>query len=187
MQFCADNFLSESVLEAVQAGRADFAGTLVDMGLLPASYPACLQRPGQPSSAQQELHAFDQFCDNARVVKAALCAGAKPLPHAFSAYTPGSNMSMPICLGAAMPNQASHETDLQTRAHAPTQARTHRRVLYKTDIRCLRQAPTSSSVLAASGCGLSVAFAACYGPLKRQTHACDPVPACRLLSLHPAG
>ena len=77
MQFCAENFLSESAMEAIQAGRADFASTLVEIGLLPASYQApTQQQPGKGSSSDPELHAFDQFCNNARVVKAALCAGA---------------------------------------------------------------------------------------------------------------
>lgn len=67
-------FLSEAALEAVQAGRADFAATLTEIGLLPASYQAQLQHY-QPAAGSQELHAFDLFCNNARVIKAALCAG----------------------------------------------------------------------------------------------------------------
>lgn len=74
VQFCTQMFLSEAALEAVQAGRADFAATLTEIGLLPVSYQAQMQH-NRSSLGSQEVHAYDQFCNNARVVKAALCAG----------------------------------------------------------------------------------------------------------------
>lgn len=74
VQYCGQAFLSEAALEAVQAGRADFAATLTEIGLLPSSYQQHM-RQTQSGSASQEPHAFDQFCNNARIVKAALCAG----------------------------------------------------------------------------------------------------------------
>ena len=85
MQFCAHNFLSESALEAIEAGRAEFAATLMDMGLLPPSFRGWMQQQARSSlpSADITLHEFDSYCNNARIVKAALCAGA--LAQAFVA------------------------------------------------------------------------------------------------------
>ncbi len=78
MQFCAQNFLAESALEAIEAGRAEFAATLMDMGLLPSSFRGWMQQQARSSlpSADITLHEFDSYCNNARIVKAALCAGA---------------------------------------------------------------------------------------------------------------
>ena len=77
MQFCAQNFLSESALEAIEAGRAEFAATLMDMGLLPPSFRGWMQQQARSSLPSEDitLHEFDSFCNNARIVKAALCAG----------------------------------------------------------------------------------------------------------------
>lgn len=77
MQFCASNFLSESALEAIEAGRAEFAATLMDMGLLPPSFRQCMQQQARssPVLADAQLHEFDSYCNNGRIVKAALCAG----------------------------------------------------------------------------------------------------------------
>lgn len=78
--FCAQNFLSESALEAIEAGRAEFAATLMDMGLLPPSFRGWMQQQARSSlpSAHITLHEFDSYCNNARIVKAALCAGYYP-------------------------------------------------------------------------------------------------------------
>lgn len=77
LQFCASNFLSESALEAIEAGRAEFAATLMDMGLLPPSFRQCMQQQARssPVLADTQLHEFDSYCNNGRIVKAALCAG----------------------------------------------------------------------------------------------------------------
>ena len=85
MQFCAQNFLAESALEAIEAGRAEFAATLMDMGLLPSSFRGWMQQQARSSlpSADITLHEFDSYCNNARIVKAALCAGV--LAQAFVA------------------------------------------------------------------------------------------------------
>ncbi|KAA6421632.1 MAG: putative ATP-dependent RNA helicase DHX57 [Trebouxia sp. A1-2] len=74
------NFLSESALEAIEAGRAEFAATLMDMGLLPPSFCGWMQQQARSSlsSADNTLHEFDSYCNNARIVKAALCAGYYP-------------------------------------------------------------------------------------------------------------
>ncbi len=86
MQFCAHNFLSESALEAIEAGRAEFAAALTDMGLLPPSFRAWMQQQARSSQppADMEVHEFDAYCSNARIVKAALCAGKLDL---YSTYT----------------------------------------------------------------------------------------------------
>lgn len=77
MQYCAQNFLSESALDAIEAGRAEFGATLMDMGLLPPSFQACLhqQSINGATLSQKDAHEFDAYCNNARVIKAALCAG----------------------------------------------------------------------------------------------------------------
>ncbi len=82
MQFCTQNFLSESALEAIEAGRAEFAATLMDMGLLPPSFRGWMQQQARSSlpSGDITLHEFDSYCNNARIVKAALCAGALAQP-----------------------------------------------------------------------------------------------------------
>ena len=63
-------------MEATAATRADFAAQLADLGFLPPSYArACAEgaRALPPDAA-----AFDDASGNARVVKAALCAGFYP-------------------------------------------------------------------------------------------------------------
>lgn len=89
MQFCAHNFLSESALEAIDAGRAEFAATLMDMGLLPSSFCTWMQQQAKSSlpSSDMEPHEFDSYCNNARVIKAALCAG-KLADNTFCAKCP---------------------------------------------------------------------------------------------------
>lgn len=49
----------------------------MDMGLLPPSFPAGLRQQAKPDAApgDSEPHEFDAYCNNARVIKAALCAG----------------------------------------------------------------------------------------------------------------
>ena len=77
LQYCAHNFLSESALEAIEAGRAEFAATLVGMGLLPASFQSWGQQQSKSGTTpgEAEPHEFDAYCNNARIIKAALCAG----------------------------------------------------------------------------------------------------------------
>jgi len=62
-------------MEATAASRADLAAQLADLGFLPAAYArAC--RDGGPMPA--EAAAYDDHSGNARIVKAALCAGFYP-------------------------------------------------------------------------------------------------------------
>lgn len=77
LQYCVQNFLSESALDAIEAGRAEFAATLMDMGLLPPSFQAWLHQQTKSAVApsDSEAHEFDAYCNNARIIKAALCAG----------------------------------------------------------------------------------------------------------------
>ena len=77
LQYCAQNFLSESALDAIEAGRAEFAATLMDMGLLPPSFQAWLHQQSRSGVAPSDTnpHEFDAYCNNARIIKAALCAG----------------------------------------------------------------------------------------------------------------
>ena len=74
LQFAEQNFLSGSVLEAVAASRVDLACTLADLGYVPREYADEIvhsSRNGNNAPAAP----CDQYSHNARVVKAALCAG----------------------------------------------------------------------------------------------------------------
>jgi hypothetical protein len=74
-QAAAANFIADAAMEATAASRADFAAQLADLGFLPAAYArAC--RDGGPMPA--EAAAYDDHSGNARIVKAALCAGFYP-------------------------------------------------------------------------------------------------------------
>ena len=77
VQYCTRNFLSESALDAIEAGRGEVAATLADMGLLPPSFLTWMHHHSTSSHVASETgpHEFDTYCDNARVLKAALCAG----------------------------------------------------------------------------------------------------------------
>lgn len=66
-------FLSEPALEAILAGRADFAAALSVMGFVDQDY---LGNLGQGTTE----HKVDEFSGNARFVKAAICAGWSRLP-----------------------------------------------------------------------------------------------------------
>ena len=66
-------------LQSIDAGRRQYADILADLGFLPGTYPASLadvRREG--GLGQLAPHELDQFSDQARIVKAALCAGFYP-------------------------------------------------------------------------------------------------------------
>lgn len=79
---CADCGLSESSLEAVQAGRAEYARVLADLGFLPyhvAADPRVAAHPAAPLPGSDWLAApANRNAANARFLKAALCAGFYP-------------------------------------------------------------------------------------------------------------
>lgn len=52
-------------------GRGEYAAALADLGFIDEAYARCIKR----GNRQPESGDFDDFSDNARVVKAALCAG----------------------------------------------------------------------------------------------------------------
>ncbi len=72
-------------MEAIKAGRADFAAALADLGFLPPEYVHSLRSGGRggrdakegssDSEAFTAAGAADEYSSNARIVKAALCAG----------------------------------------------------------------------------------------------------------------
>lgn len=79
-QLASESFVSDAAMEATLQGRADFAGTLADLGFLPRTYvnDAC-STSGCDSDA--DGHAgLDEYSGNARVIKAAICAGASVAP-----------------------------------------------------------------------------------------------------------
>jgi hypothetical protein len=65
-------FLSEAAMEGILAGRSDYAAALVDLRFISHSYCRGINDGHADSSAR----GLDEHSDNARIVKAALCAGA---------------------------------------------------------------------------------------------------------------
>ena len=71
-RYCDEYFLSQQALEAVQAGRADYAAILADLGFVRREYIANMRRGGSGGTEA------DCNADVVRVVKAALVAGFYP-------------------------------------------------------------------------------------------------------------
>ena len=67
-------FLSEAAMEGILSGRLDYAAKLADLGFVPQAYLRALES-SQADAAAGDL---DEFSGNARIVKAALTAGAHP-------------------------------------------------------------------------------------------------------------
>lgn len=65
-------FLSEPAMEAVLAGREDYAASLADLGFASQSFVDGLKT----DSPRQRL---DEYSSNARIVKAAICAGVQKI------------------------------------------------------------------------------------------------------------
>ncbi|PRW33164.1 P-loop containing nucleoside triphosphate hydrolase isoform A [Chlorella sorokiniana] len=106
-EFCGRSFLSDQALEAIDAGRQQYAELLADLGFIPASYAAHAsaaggrgRRGGGYSSAvsnpygeggERPLHEVDEHSSNARTVKATLCCGFYPqllrVEHPAAKYT----------------------------------------------------------------------------------------------------
>jgi len=66
-------FLSEAAMEGILAGRSDYAAALVDLGFISHSYCRGIN-DGQTDTSPRSL---DEHSDNARIIKAALCAGLR--------------------------------------------------------------------------------------------------------------
>ena len=73
-------------MEAILEGRAEYAATLADLGFVPGDFVAHLRR-GAPSAGAgggggpkpfAGAGEVDEHAHNARIVKAALCAGFYP-------------------------------------------------------------------------------------------------------------
>ena len=62
-------FLSEPAMEAILAGRDDYAAALRDLGFSDDGFREALR-------ASSSTHTLDEYSNNARIVKAAICAGA---------------------------------------------------------------------------------------------------------------
>ncbi len=62
-------------MEAIADGRGEYAATLVDLGFLPGSY---LEAVRHGTTMSNSGHDVDDFSNNARVVKAAVCGGFYP-------------------------------------------------------------------------------------------------------------
>ena len=74
-RYCDEYFLSQQALEAVQAGRLDYAAILADLGFVRREYIANMRRGSGGSNGGTEA---DSNADVVRVVKAALVAGFYP-------------------------------------------------------------------------------------------------------------
>ncbi len=61
-------------MEGTLQGRAEYAGILADLGFLPVSYVASCR-----NGAQELDSHYDECSLNARVIKAAICAGERRL------------------------------------------------------------------------------------------------------------
>mmetsp|Transcript_21181 Transcript_21181/g.58791 ORF Transcript_21181/g.58791 Transcript_21181/m.58791 type:complete len:1160 (+) Transcript_21181:1213-4692(+) len=72
--FCNEHFLSQQVLEAIQAGRRDLAASLADLGLIHRSYLAGMRSKGRNDA----WRGANVLSGNANMVKASLCAGFYP-------------------------------------------------------------------------------------------------------------
>ncbi|KAK9848234.1 hypothetical protein WJX84_008694, partial [Apatococcus fuscideae] len=79
-QACRDSFLSEGAMEAILAGRQDFAKKLADLGFITHSYAASINsdHSQQQSMPAHDTSSPDKFSHNARFIKAAICAGFYP-------------------------------------------------------------------------------------------------------------
>ncbi len=61
-------------MEAALQGRTEYAGILADLGFLPAGYAGACSNGAQCPSEEEYAH-YDEYSGNARVIKAAICAG----------------------------------------------------------------------------------------------------------------
>jgi hypothetical protein len=73
VQVASQMFVSDAAMEATLQGRAEYAGILADLGFLSREYA---QSFNNAEAAGKLDPAFDEFSGNARIIKAAICAGA---------------------------------------------------------------------------------------------------------------
>ena len=74
LQVASQNFLSDAALEAALNNRADFAGILADLGFVSSAYAAHCNS----ANPMDDSYGQDAMSGNARVIKAAICAGEYP-------------------------------------------------------------------------------------------------------------
>ena len=74
LQVASQNFLSDAALEATLNNRADFAGILADLGFVSPAYAVHCNS----ANAVEDSYGQDAMSGNARVIKAAICAGEYP-------------------------------------------------------------------------------------------------------------
>ena len=75
LQVASQKFLSDAALEATLNTRAEFAGILADLGFVSPAYAAHCNS----AIAMEDSYGQDTMSRNARVIKAAICAGENPL------------------------------------------------------------------------------------------------------------
>ena len=76
MQLASDSFISDTAMEATLQGRADYASILADLGFLPRTYVDTCSSSYRDGNG--DSHAgLDEYSANARVIKAAICAGVR--------------------------------------------------------------------------------------------------------------
>lgn len=74
LQVASQNLLSDAALEATLNNRADFASILADLGFVSPAYAAHCNS----ANASEDSYGQDAMSGNARVIKAAICAGEYP-------------------------------------------------------------------------------------------------------------
>ena len=73
LQAASEMYVSDAAMDATLNGRAEYARILADLGFVSAEYAA---RCNSPSIAEDDQ---DAMSGNARVIKAAICAGTSAL------------------------------------------------------------------------------------------------------------
>ena len=71
LQVASQMHLSDAAMEATLNGRAEYARILADLGFVTSEYAARCNSPGTMEGADGQ----DAMSSNARVIKAAICAG----------------------------------------------------------------------------------------------------------------
>lgn len=93
LQWASQNFVSDAAMEGTLQGRAEYAGILADLGFLPVSYVASCRN----SAHELDSH-YDECSLNARVIKAAICAGERRLSCCEKAFLTPWFSAQPLCL-----------------------------------------------------------------------------------------
>ena len=79
LQVATQMFLSDAAMEATLNGRAEYARILADLGFISPDYAMSCNSIDIP----EDTHGQDAMSGNARVIKAAICAGTPATKRSF--------------------------------------------------------------------------------------------------------